>query len=112
MAATGETASRVAGASALTGVGLDALRLAIVEELGVSGDDVDAGGLNNLRQQEAVSAAIAALEKATGANASRLPHELLLLDLHAALGALDSLTGATTADDILARIFSTFCIGK
>jgi tRNA modification GTPase len=37
---------------------------------------------------------------------------MILLDLHTALRALDSLTGVTTADDILARIFSTFCIGK
>jgi tRNA modification GTPase len=34
------------------------------------------------------------------------------MDLHHALQALDSLTGVTTADDILARIFSSFCIGK
>jgi len=32
--------------------------------------------------------------------------------LHQALQALDSLTGITTPDDILGRIFSTFCIGK
>jgi tRNA modification GTPase len=37
---------------------------------------------------------------------------MLLLDLYAALQALDAITGATTADDILNRIFSTFCIGK
>jgi tRNA modification GTPase len=37
---------------------------------------------------------------------------MVLLDLYAALHALDELTGATTADDILNRIFSTFCIGK
>jgi tRNA modification GTPase len=37
---------------------------------------------------------------------------MLLLDLYASLRQLDSLTGETTADDILNRIFSTFCIGK
>jgi tRNA modification GTPase len=37
---------------------------------------------------------------------------MLLLDLYGALQALDGLTGATTADDILNRIFATFCIGK
>ena len=42
----------------------------------------------------------------------RLPHEMLLLDLYAALRPIDAVTGATTADDILNRIFSTFCIGK
>jgi tRNA modification GTPase len=40
------------------------------------------------------------------------PHDLLLVLLYNALAPLDALTGATTADDILNRIFSTFCIGK
>ena len=34
------------------------------------------------------------------------------LDLYGALQPLDAITGKTTADDILNRIFSTFCIGK
>ena len=46
-----------------------------------------------------------------GAEAA-IPHEMLLLDLYAALRPIDAITGATTADDILNRIFSTFCIGK
>jgi tRNA modification GTPase len=37
---------------------------------------------------------------------------VVLLDLHAALGGLDALTGQTTAEDILGRIFAAFCIGK
>ncbi|HEY9138128.1 MAG TPA: tRNA uridine-5-carboxymethylaminomethyl(34) synthesis GTPase MnmE, partial [Terriglobus sp.] len=40
------------------------------------------------------------------------PHEMVLLDLYECLRALDSLTGQTTADDVLNRIFSSFCIGK
>jgi tRNA modification GTPase len=98
--------------SALTGLGLDQLRQAILAQLGASGSLADAGSLNNFRQQEAITTALAALAAAATANLSSLPHELLLLDLHAALSALDSLTGVTTPDDILARIFSTFCIGK
>ena len=43
---------------------------------------------------------------------ANIPHEMLLLDLYAALRPIDAITGATTADDILNRIFSTFCIGK
>ena len=35
-----------------------------------------------------------------------------LLDLYGALRPLDEITGATTTDDILNLIFSTFCIGK
>jgi tRNA modification GTPase len=98
--------------SALTGEGLDALRSAILAQLGAAGSVADTGALNTLRQREAVAAALSALTAADTANAAGLPHELILVDLHAALGALDSLTGSTTAEDILGRIFSTFCIGK
>ncbi len=66
--------------------------------------------LTNLRQHQAVAAALDALRAAVLAAA--LPHEMLLLDLYAALAQLDSLTGDTTPDDILNLIFSTFCIGK
>ena len=98
--------------SALTGAGMEALRSAILAELGAAGAVAESGALNNLRQQEAVNETLVALAAAREANASGLPHEMILMDLHAALRALDSLTGATTPDDILARIFSTFCIGK
>ncbi len=98
--------------SALTGEGIDALRAAILQELKAEGALADAGALNNLRQQQAVTETLHALAAAHAANAAGLPHELLLMDLHTALRALDSLTGATTPDDILGLIFSTFCIGK
>ena len=52
------------------------------------------------------------LEKASAAVESSIPHEMLLLDLYGALRPIDAISGATTADDILNRIFSTFCIGK
>jgi tRNA modification GTPase len=98
--------------SALTGEGLEDLRGAILARLGAAGSVAESGALNNFRQQEAVNATLAALSAAAAANDSGLPHELILMDLHHALQTLDSLTGATTPDDILARIFSTFCIGK
>jgi tRNA modification GTPase len=98
--------------SALTGEGLEALRDAILAQLGAAGSLAESGALNNFRQQEAVGSTLAALAAAAAANDSRLPHELILMDLHHALQALDSLTGVTTPDDILARIFATFCIGK
>ena len=98
--------------SALTGEGLDALRGAILGQLGAAGSLAEGGALNNFRQREAVGSTLAALGEAAGANAAGLPHEVILMDLHRALQALDSLTGVTTPDDILARIFSTFCIGK
>jgi tRNA modification GTPase len=68
--------------------------------------------LTSLRHQQAIAAALSALADAAQANADAIPHEMILLDLYRALGALDSLTGQTTPDDILNLIFSTFCIGK
>jgi len=98
--------------SAVSGEGMDDLRVAILKAANADGALADSGALNNLRQQEAVTAAIAALDTAATANANALPHELILVDLHNALRSLDTLTGSTTTDDILARIFATFCIGK
>ena len=48
----------------------------------------------------------------TAAVPQKIPHEMILLDLYSALRPLDDITGATTADDILNLIFSSFCIGK
>jgi tRNA modification GTPase len=96
----------------LTGEGIGALRAAILSELGAAGSLAEGGLLNNLRQQEAVVATLAALDAAADASENKLPHEIVLLELHHALRALDSLTGETTSDDILGRIFATFCIGK
>ena len=98
--------------SALTGQGLPQLRQSILQALQASGSIAESGALNNRRQQQAVLEAIAAIGAAADANDTGLPHEILLLDLHAALRALGTLTGEVTADDILGRIFSTFCIGK
>jgi tRNA modification GTPase len=36
----------------------------------------------------------------------------VLLDLYNALASLNELTGEVVTEDILERIFSTFCIGK
>jgi tRNA modification GTPase len=97
--------------SALTGEGIPALRERILS-LATGGAASEPGMLTNLRQHRAVSTTLAALRDAANANATAIPHEMILLDLYRALWALDSLTGQTTPDDILNLIFSTFCIGK
>jgi len=110
-AASAELGLPVMPTSALTGEGIPALRERIVA-LATGGAAAEPGLLTNLRQHQAVTAALAALNDAARANVSSIPHEMILLDLYRALSALDSLTGQTTTDDILNLIFSTFCIGK
>ncbi len=99
--------------SALTGEGITKLRDAILTH--VAGDSAitqDSGFLTNVRHQKLVNSALAALDAAARAVTTRVPHEMLLLDLYAALRLIDEITGVTTTDDILNLIFSSFCIGK
>ncbi|MGA8532107.1 MAG: tRNA uridine-5-carboxymethylaminomethyl(34) synthesis GTPase MnmE [Acidobacteriaceae bacterium] len=98
--------------SALTGEGLAALRDLLADQVRDPAGERESGILTSLRQFEAVEGARASLEATRASIAARIPHEMLLLDLYGALRHLDSLTGETTADDILNRIFSSFCIGK
>ena len=98
--------------SALTGDGVQALREALADFVRNPSAEDESGALTSLRHFEAVRGAIASLDAARSAVGQKIPHEMLLLDLYASLRHLDSLTGETTADDILNQIFSTFCIGK
>jgi tRNA modification GTPase len=99
--------------SAVTGEGIHALRSEILRHIGGdSGLQVESGFLTNARHQQLVHDSLTALAAAKAAIANKVPHEMLLLDLYNALHALDEITGATTTDDILNLIFSTFCIGK
>jgi len=99
--------------SATTGEGISELRTEILRHIGgEAGAQTETGFLTNLRHQERVRESLSALAAARGAVENKVPHEMLLLDLYSALRPLDEITGATTTDDILNLIFSTFCIGK
>ena len=98
--------------SALTGEGIPRLREEILRVVRGSVAEESGALLTNLRQQSQVHAALAALDAAAESVRNAVPAEMVLLDLYNALHALDELTGATTADDVLNLIFSTFCIGK
>ena len=99
--------------SALTGAGLPELRAALVESIAPRGQlEIEGGFITSVRHEQLLRETGEALEQARTAAGFGVPHEMLLLDLYAALRPIDAITGATTADDILNRIFSTFCIGK
>jgi tRNA modification GTPase len=105
--------SMVLYTSALSGEGIAELRDAILRHVsGEQGPQQEGGMLTNVRHQGLVRDSLAALEAAAGAVRHSTPHEMILLDLYNALRPLDAITGATTTDDILNLIFSSFCIGK
>ncbi len=95
--------------SALTGFGIDELRRHIAP---AAAREQDSGFITSIRHEQLLRESVEALGQARKATEFGIPHEMLLLDLYAALRPIDAITGATTADDILNRIFSTFCIGK
>lgn len=96
--------------SATTGQGLDALRHAIAQRLGV--DHQDELVLGRERQRVAVDEAASALRRAALGLREGLPPELPAVDLQDAMDALGTLVGVTTIEDVLDRLFSSFCIGK
>jgi tRNA modification GTPase len=99
--------------SATTGQGIEELRSEILKQIAPNnGSQVESGFLTSARHGALVRDSLAALAAAESAVENRIPHEMLLLDLYNALRPLDEITGATTNDDILNLIFSTFCIGK
>ena len=99
--------------SAVTGKGVAELRAQILQHIrGSIGAEAEHGFLTNVRHRGLIEDSLSALEAANKAVALKIPHEMLLLDLYNALRPLDAITGATTTDDILNLIFSTFCIGK
>lgn len=99
--------------SALTGEGLMELKQKLLSVVAPVLDANPEGEfITNLRHQQAIGQATAALDKAGAAAERRVPHEMLLIDLYEALHALDILTGETSVDDLLGVVFSTFCVGK
>jgi len=105
-------APRVVRTSALTGAGVAELRGAILAALQSGAPEQSSVMVTNMRQHQAIAATLESLQRSRRAVTDRIPHEMVLLDLYEALRALDSLTGATTSDDILHLIFHRFCIGK
>ena len=99
--------------SAATGAGIPELRSIILERLAPGGLAApESGCITSVRHENLLKESIEAIANARRAIEFGIPHEMLLIDLYAALRPIDAITGATTADDILNRIFSTFCIGK
>jgi len=56
--------------------------------------------------RDEVAAFVAAWE------ADALPAPVAAVHVHAAVGALDDLIGAVDVEEILGRVFASFCVGK
>ena len=100
--------------SALTGAGFDALRSAIAVAVGAdAAAGTEAEGAYLARQRHL--AALAGAQRCVAASRERLGSgagDLAAEELRGAQAHLGEIVGATTNEDLLGEIFSSFCIGK
>ena len=104
--------TRVVEISAKTGDGLDGLQRTIIEPFATT-ETASAGFLVTdarhhdllLRSHQQIASSITQFDQ-------KFSEEIVLIGIHNALLFLGQITGETTTEDVLTRIFATFCIGK
>jgi len=113
-----KTGVPVVAVSALRGTGIDTLEDAFfraVTGYDYSEEKMAAQGeasITTLREKDALVRALRGLAKSKEAIDAQVARECLALELRGALDAIGEVVGETTSEDILNRIFSSFCIGK
>jgi tRNA modification GTPase len=105
--------SRIPAISALTGEGLPELLEALEKKLllragGQTGDETI---IDSQRQSGLLAQSLAALERFRS-RIDRFPLDIVAEDIQEALSALGQITGEVTTEDMLAHMFSRFCVGK
>ena len=104
--------SKIIPLSAKTGEGLEDLKRAIVEPF--SPEDVTTSGflVTDARHHDLLVRSKYEIEQSLDQLNRKMSEEIVLIGLHNAMKYLGQITGETTTEDMLTRIFSTFCIGK
>ncbi len=96
---------------AKTGEGLDLLA-DVVDEMFAGNTPCDGSVLSNPRQFDAIRRAYEAMLAALQGLKLGLTPDAVLTDVETAMEAMGEVTGATVREDITARIFERFCVGK
>ena len=97
--------------SARTGAGVDSLREHLKECMGFAGT-TEGGFMARRRHLEALERAAEHLETGRDQLEGFMAGEILAEELRLAQQHLSEITGEFTSDDLLGRIFTSFCIGK
>ncbi len=84
----------------------------VVEMLFDSDTPCDGSILTNARQADAIRRAFDALQRSLKGLRMGLTPDMVLIDVEEAMEAMGEVTGATVREDITARIFERFCVGK
>ena len=99
--------------SAKYGDGLDRLTAALRDlVLATPAEESPEAMIVHLHHKTALEKAAAGLARAREGLLAALPPELVALEVREALNALGEITGKTTSEEVLDRIFANFCVGK
>ena len=96
---------------AKTGDGLDQLA-DVVDVLFENDTPCDGSILTNARQADACRRAVDAICRSLQGLRTGLTPDMVLIDVEQAMEAMGEVTGSTVREDITARIFERFCVGK
>jgi len=102
--------SRAIPISAKARAGLDELRRAIIEPF--AAEETTGFLITDARAHDLLLRANREITQSIEQLEQKLSEEIVLIGLHNAVRYLGEITGETTTEDMLTRIFSTFCIGK
>ena len=98
--------------SAATGEGKEELISAIAQLAGTAELNPSEGILSNERQRADASAALNAVREAKAALKSGMTYDAVTVTVEDAITALLEMTGEKTGDEVIDRVFHTFCVGK
>lgn len=96
---------------AKSGDGLDALARYVRDNF-AGNIPCDGSILTNTRQRDAIRRSCDAMAAALDGLSLGLTPDAVLTDVEQAMAAMGEVTGATVREDITARIFERFCVGK
>ncbi len=92
--------------------GIDQMIDKISDMIGLSDTEYDGGIITSARQAAALARAAEHCEHAFFSAQSGMTPDAVVMDAEGAISALGEITGQTVTDDIVARIFENFCVGK
>jgi tRNA modification GTPase len=98
--------------SALTGLGVENLRIRIARSLGLRESLRDTPAITNIRHVALLERARVSLDRAREAASAGMPEELVAADLGESRALLEEITGQRGSEATLHAIFERFCIGK
>jgi tRNA modification GTPase len=114
LAAAAPLPDAVAGVSVVSGAGLAELKRRLAEvafaRLLALGDVEPV--ITRARHRDALEHALAEVDAFGAARQAGVDAAATATHLRAAVGALDDLIGVVTPDDVLDRVFASFCVGK